>query len=148
MQVAGLLVPTTFLCKRGLGVCGALPRCCCPKHTNCPPSTALKSSPSKKGRSALLAVKPLGPTAAFSASQIPSEREDTQYDLRGARSYPTLEDEGDQAAGVGAFVTGQMKGPLRKVTVPGGLEGRREQSSNAVQGRDPLKLSQTWMEGP
>lgn len=108
MQVAGLLVPTTFLCKRGLGVCGALPRCCRPKHTNCPPSTALKSSPSKKGRSALLAVKPLGPTAAFSASQIPSEREDTQYDLRGARSYPTLEDEGDQAAGVGAFVTGQM----------------------------------------
>ncbi|KAG8519114.1 Phosphatidylinositol 4-phosphate 5-kinase type-1 gamma, partial [Galemys pyrenaicus] len=52
------------------------------------------SSPSKKGRSALLAVKPLGPTAAFSASQIPSEREDAQYDLRGARSYPTLEDEG------------------------------------------------------
>eukprot|EP00071_Canis_lupus_P053772 XP_542172.5 phosphatidylinositol 4-phosphate 5-kinase type-1 gamma [Canis lupus familiaris] len=54
----------------------------------------LKSSPSKKGRGALLAVKPLGPTAAFSASQIPSEREDAQYDLRGARSYPTLEDEG------------------------------------------------------
>ena len=39
------------------------------------------------------------PTAAFSASQIPSEREDAQYDLRGARSYPTLEDEGEQAAG-------------------------------------------------
>ena len=38
-------------------------------------------------------------TAAFSASQIPSEREDAQYDLRGARSYPTLEDEGEQAAG-------------------------------------------------
>ncbi|KAK2503676.1 hypothetical protein MC885_005950, partial [Smutsia gigantea] len=55
---------------------------------------ALKSSPSKKGRGALLAVKPLGPTAAFSASQIPSEPEDVQYDLRGARSYPTLEDEG------------------------------------------------------
>lgn len=60
-----------------------------------PDSAALKSSPSKKGRGALLAVKPLGPTAAFSASQIPSEREDVQYDLRGARSYPTLEDEGD-----------------------------------------------------
>uniref|UniRef100_A0A452TP10 Phosphatidylinositol-4-phosphate 5-kinase type 1 gamma n=1 Tax=Ursus maritimus TaxID=29073 RepID=A0A452TP10_URSMA len=58
-------------------------------------NSSLKSSPSKKGRGALLAVKPLGPTAAFSASQIPSEREDTQYDLRGARSYPTLEDEGD-----------------------------------------------------
>ncbi|XP_070271893.1 phosphatidylinositol 4-phosphate 5-kinase type-1 gamma isoform X2 [Myotis yumanensis] len=57
-------------------------------------NSSLKSSPSKKGRGALLAVKPLGPTAAFSASQIPSEREDTQYDLRGARSYPTLEDEG------------------------------------------------------
>lgn len=59
---------------------------------------ALKSSPSKKGRGALLAVKPLGPTAAFSASQIPSEREEAQYDLRGARSYPTLEDEGDLPA--------------------------------------------------
>ncbi|XP_006869105.1 PREDICTED: phosphatidylinositol 4-phosphate 5-kinase type-1 gamma [Chrysochloris asiatica] len=57
-------------------------------------TSSLKSSPSKKGRGALLAVKPLGPTAAFSASQIPSEREDAQYDLRGARSYPTLEDEG------------------------------------------------------
>uniref|UniRef100_A0A8D1MIH5 PIPK domain-containing protein n=1 Tax=Sus scrofa TaxID=9823 RepID=A0A8D1MIH5_PIG len=57
-------------------------------------NSSLKSSPSKKGRGALLAVKPLGPTAAFSASQIPSEREDAQYDLRGARSYPTLEDEG------------------------------------------------------
>lgn len=65
-----------------------------PSH---PPSTALKSSPSKKGRGALLAVKPLGPTAAFSASQIPCEPEDVQYDLRGARSYPTLEDEGDPA---------------------------------------------------
>uniref|UniRef100_A0A2K5F083 Phosphatidylinositol-4-phosphate 5-kinase type 1 gamma n=2 Tax=Aotus nancymaae TaxID=37293 RepID=A0A2K5F083_AOTNA len=58
-------------------------------------NSSLKSSPSKKGRGgALLAVKPLGPTAAFSASQIPSEREEAQYDLRGARSYPTLEDEG------------------------------------------------------
>ncbi|KAM5190930.1 phosphatidylinositol 4-phosphate 5-kinase type-1 gamma isoform 5-T5 [Callospermophilus lateralis] len=57
-------------------------------------NSSLKSSPSKKGRGALLAVKPLGPSAAFSASQIPSEREDGQYDLRGARSYPTLEDEG------------------------------------------------------
>ncbi|XP_063514318.1 phosphatidylinositol 4-phosphate 5-kinase type-1 gamma isoform X6 [Pongo pygmaeus] len=57
-------------------------------------NSSLKSSPSKKGRGgALLAVKPLGPTAAFSASQIPSERDEAQYDLRGARSYPTLEDE-------------------------------------------------------
>lgn len=71
-----------------------------PPDANHPPCAALKSSPSKKGRGALLAVKPLGPTAAFSASQIPSEQEDTQYDLRGTRSYPTLEDEGDHA-GVG-----------------------------------------------
>ncbi|NXX54596.1 PI51C kinase, partial [Scopus umbretta] len=54
---------------------------------------ALKSSPSKKGRSALLAVKTAGPTAAFSASQLPSEKDETQYDLRAARSYPTLDDE-------------------------------------------------------
>ncbi|XP_042334878.1 phosphatidylinositol 4-phosphate 5-kinase type-1 gamma isoform X4 [Sceloporus undulatus] len=57
-------------------------------------SSSLKASPSKKGRSALLAVKPTGPMAAFSASQIPSEKEEAQYDLRGARSYPTLDDEG------------------------------------------------------
>lgn len=49
----------------------------------------------------MLAVKPLGPTAAFSASQIPSERDEAQYDLRGARSYPTLEDEGDSIRGLG-----------------------------------------------
>lgn len=65
-----------------------------PSHSILSSSSALKSSPSKKGRTALLAVKPLGPTAAFSASQIPSEREEAPYDLRGARSYPTLEDEG------------------------------------------------------
>lgn len=147
MQAADLSVPTTLLCKRGRGVCGTLPWCCCPKHTNCPPFTALKSSPSKKGRGALLAIKPLGPTAAFSASQIPSEREDTQYDLRGARSYPTLEDEGDQAVGVGAFVTGQMKGPLGKDVIPGGLRSTGSNSSNAVQGRDPLKLGHAWMGG-
>ncbi|XP_020824851.1 phosphatidylinositol 4-phosphate 5-kinase type-1 gamma isoform X1 [Phascolarctos cinereus] len=57
-------------------------------------NSSLKSSPSKKGRTTLVTVKPPGPTAAFSASQIPSEREETHYDLRGARSYPTLEDEG------------------------------------------------------
>uniref|UniRef100_A0A674IT20 Phosphatidylinositol-4-phosphate 5-kinase type 1 gamma n=1 Tax=Terrapene triunguis TaxID=2587831 RepID=A0A674IT20_9SAUR len=57
-------------------------------------NSSLKSSPSKKGRSALLAVKMPGPTAAFSASQIPSERDEAQYDLRAARSYPTLDDEG------------------------------------------------------
>ncbi|XP_059687637.1 phosphatidylinositol 4-phosphate 5-kinase type-1 gamma [Gavia stellata] len=56
-------------------------------------NSSLKSSPSKKGRSALLAVKTTGPTAAFSASQLPSEKDETQYDLRAARSYPTLDDE-------------------------------------------------------
>ncbi|XP_074926933.1 phosphatidylinositol 4-phosphate 5-kinase type-1 gamma isoform X5 [Chelonoidis abingdonii] len=56
-------------------------------------NSSLKSSPSKKGRNALLAVKMPGPTAAFSASQIPSERDEAQYDLRAARSYPTLDDE-------------------------------------------------------
>ncbi|XP_054661402.1 phosphatidylinositol 4-phosphate 5-kinase type-1 gamma isoform X3 [Grus americana] len=56
-------------------------------------NSSLKSSPSKKGRSALLAVKTVGPTAAFSASQLPSEKDETQYDLRAARSYPTLDDE-------------------------------------------------------
>uniref|UniRef100_A0A8D0HIA2 Phosphatidylinositol-4-phosphate 5-kinase type 1 gamma n=1 Tax=Sphenodon punctatus TaxID=8508 RepID=A0A8D0HIA2_SPHPU len=57
-------------------------------------TVALKSSPSKKGSSTLLAVKTPGPTAAFSASEIPSERDEVQYDLRAARSYPNLEDEG------------------------------------------------------
>ncbi|XP_019368812.1 PREDICTED: phosphatidylinositol 4-phosphate 5-kinase type-1 gamma isoform X3 [Gavialis gangeticus] len=57
-------------------------------------NSSLKSSPSKKGRSALLAVRMPGPTAAFSASQLPSEKDDAQYDLRAARSYPTLDDEG------------------------------------------------------
>ncbi|XP_030365631.1 phosphatidylinositol 4-phosphate 5-kinase type-1 gamma isoform X4 [Strigops habroptila] len=57
-------------------------------------NSSLKSSPSKKGRSALLAIKTAGPTAAFSASQLPSEKDETQYDLRAARSYPTLDDEG------------------------------------------------------
>ncbi|XP_017692513.1 PREDICTED: phosphatidylinositol 4-phosphate 5-kinase type-1 gamma isoform X2 [Lepidothrix coronata] len=67
-------------------------------------NSSLKSSPSKKGRSALLAVRAAGPTAAFSASQLTSEQDDTQYDLRAARSYPTLDDEGatpDQDRGEG-----------------------------------------------
>lgn len=69
-------------------------------------NSSLKSSPSKKGRSALLAVKTVGPTAAFSASQLASEKDDTQYDLRAARSYPTLDDEGDSPGqGIGSVVT-------------------------------------------
>lgn len=35
---------------------------------------------------------------AFSASQIPSEKDEAPYDLRGARSYPTLDDEGQHRA--------------------------------------------------
>ncbi|XP_077109840.1 phosphatidylinositol 4-phosphate 5-kinase type-1 gamma isoform X5 [Ranitomeya variabilis] len=56
-------------------------------------TSSLKSSPSKKGRSTLMAPRPLGPTAAFSAGQIPMERDEERYDLRGVRSYPTLEDD-------------------------------------------------------
>lgn len=78
-------------------------------------SSALKSSPSKKGRTALLAVKPLGPTAAFSASQIPSEREEAPYDLRGARSYPTLEDEGRAGMERGTEVRGYRSFPTRNL---------------------------------
>ncbi|XP_063770908.1 phosphatidylinositol 4-phosphate 5-kinase type-1 gamma isoform X3 [Pseudophryne corroboree] len=55
---------------------------------------SLKSSPSKKGRSTLLVPRLMGPSAAFSAGQIPTEREEGKYDLRGTRSYPTLEDDG------------------------------------------------------
>lgn len=57
-------------------------------------SSALKSSPSKKGRVSLMVPKCAGPGAAWSASQLPSERDENIYDLRGARSFPTLEDEG------------------------------------------------------
>ncbi|XP_073541145.1 phosphatidylinositol 4-phosphate 5-kinase type-1 gamma isoform X2 [Phyllobates terribilis] len=56
-------------------------------------TSSLKSSPSKKGRSTVLAPRPLGPTAAFSAGQIPTERDEGKYDLRGVRSYPTLEND-------------------------------------------------------
>ncbi|XP_034164396.1 phosphatidylinositol 4-phosphate 5-kinase type-1 gamma isoform X2 [Pangasianodon hypophthalmus] len=57
-------------------------------------STSLKSSPSKRGRGVLAVPKYSGPGAAWSISQLPSERDDSIYDLRGARSFPTLEDEG------------------------------------------------------
>lgn len=74
-------------------------RPCSPKLFNvlilhCP--SALKSSPSKKGRVSLSVPKCAGPGAAWSASQLPSERDENIYDLRGARSFPTLEDEGEQ----------------------------------------------------
>ncbi|KAK7889231.1 hypothetical protein WMY93_024791 [Mugilogobius chulae] len=48
-------------------------------------SSSLKSSPSKKGRVSLTVP---------SNNQLPSERDENIYDLRGARSFPTLEDEG------------------------------------------------------
>uniref|UniRef100_A0A8C7CQ39 Phosphatidylinositol-4-phosphate 5-kinase type 1 gamma n=1 Tax=Oncorhynchus kisutch TaxID=8019 RepID=A0A8C7CQ39_ONCKI len=57
-------------------------------------SSSLKSSPIKKGRVGLTVPKYTGPGAAWSASQLPSEGDDNIYDLRGARSFPTLEDEG------------------------------------------------------
>lgn len=57
-------------------------------------SSSLKSSPSKKGRVSLTVPKCVGPGAAWSASQLPCERDENIYDLRGARSFPTLEDEG------------------------------------------------------
>uniref|UniRef100_UPI0037E9AB5C phosphatidylinositol 4-phosphate 5-kinase type-1 gamma isoform X2 n=1 Tax=Semicossyphus pulcher TaxID=241346 RepID=UPI0037E9AB5C len=57
-------------------------------------SSSLKSSPSKKGRVSLTVTKLTGPGAAWSASQLTSDRDENIYDLRGARSFPTLEDEG------------------------------------------------------
>ncbi|XP_031415751.1 phosphatidylinositol-4-phosphate 5-kinase, type I, gamma b isoform X3 [Clupea harengus] len=57
-------------------------------------SSSLKSSPSKRGRGSLAVPKYTGPGAAWSASQLPSERDELIYDLRGARSFPALEDEG------------------------------------------------------
>uniref|UniRef100_A0AAY4E8E4 PIPK domain-containing protein n=1 Tax=Denticeps clupeoides TaxID=299321 RepID=A0AAY4E8E4_9TELE len=57
-------------------------------------SSSLKSSPSKKCRVGLTVPKYSGPGAAWSASQLPSERDENIYDLRGVRSFPTLEDEG------------------------------------------------------
>ncbi|CAG5864674.1 unnamed protein product [Menidia menidia] len=58
-------------------------------------SSSLKSSPSKKGRVSLSVPKCAGPGAAWSASQLASERDENIYDLRGARSFPTLEDEAE-----------------------------------------------------
>ncbi|XP_047662487.1 phosphatidylinositol-4-phosphate 5-kinase, type I, gamma b isoform X2 [Tachysurus fulvidraco] len=57
-------------------------------------SSSLKSSPSKKSRSALTVPKHSGPGAAWSASQLPSERDHHIYDLRGAHSFPALENDG------------------------------------------------------
>ncbi|XP_072555822.1 phosphatidylinositol 4-phosphate 5-kinase type-1 gamma-like isoform X1 [Paramormyrops kingsleyae] len=56
-------------------------------------NSSLKSSPSKKGRLALTVPKYPGPGAAWSASQLPCEQDEKMYDLRGAHSFPTLENE-------------------------------------------------------
>lgn len=126
------------------------------KSTNRPsPLTALKSSPSKKGRSALLAVKPLGPTAAFSASQIPTEREDAQYDLRGARSYPTLEDEGDWPDAVGLLGHGHPSSASAERAVARTSTGchshrdkRHRQDKTWCPGQDPLaRVKESRWEG-
>ncbi|XP_073765813.1 phosphatidylinositol-4-phosphate 5-kinase, type I, gamma b isoform X3 [Danio rerio] len=60
-------------------------------------STSLKASPAKKGRSVLAVPKFSVPGAAWSASQLPSERDENIYDLRGARSFPVLENDGLQS---------------------------------------------------
>ncbi|XP_050987433.1 phosphatidylinositol-4-phosphate 5-kinase, type I, gamma b isoform X3 [Labeo rohita] len=60
-------------------------------------STSLKASPAKKGRAVLNIPKFGGPGAAWSASQLPSERDENIYDLRGARSFPVLENDGLQS---------------------------------------------------
>ncbi|XP_018420852.1 PREDICTED: phosphatidylinositol 4-phosphate 5-kinase type-1 gamma [Nanorana parkeri] len=57
-------------------------------------TSSLKSSPSKKGRSALLAPHSIGPSSACSAGQILVEHEEGQYELHGASSCPTLDDNG------------------------------------------------------
>lgn len=64
-------------------------------HSLC--SSALKSSPSKKGRVSLTVPKCAGPGAAWSISQLPCERDENIYDLRGAHSFPTLEDDGEHS---------------------------------------------------
>ncbi|XP_016090142.1 phosphatidylinositol 4-phosphate 5-kinase type-1 gamma-like isoform X2 [Sinocyclocheilus grahami] len=60
-------------------------------------STSLKASPAKKGRAVLTVPKLSGPGAAWSACQLPSERDENIYDLRGARSFPVLENHGLQS---------------------------------------------------
>ncbi|XP_067271132.1 phosphatidylinositol 4-phosphate 5-kinase type-1 gamma [Pseudorasbora parva] len=57
-------------------------------------TSSLKSSPSKRGRGGLVAGKYGGPGAAWSASQLPFVRDENIYDMRGARSFPTLDDDG------------------------------------------------------
>ncbi|XP_059418960.1 phosphatidylinositol 4-phosphate 5-kinase type-1 gamma-like isoform X2 [Carassius carassius] len=60
-------------------------------------SSSLKASPAKKGRVALTVPKFSGPGAAWSSGQLTSERDENIYDLRGARSFPVLENDGLQS---------------------------------------------------
>ncbi|XP_052390762.1 phosphatidylinositol 4-phosphate 5-kinase type-1 gamma isoform X2 [Carassius gibelio] len=60
-------------------------------------SSSLKASPAKKGRVALTVPKFSGPGAAWSSSHLTSERDENIYDLRGARSFPVLENDGLQS---------------------------------------------------
>uniref|UniRef100_A0A8C1JQC0 Phosphatidylinositol-4-phosphate 5-kinase, type I, gamma b n=3 Tax=Cyprinus carpio TaxID=7962 RepID=A0A8C1JQC0_CYPCA len=60
-------------------------------------SSSLKASPAKKGRVALTMPKFGGPGAAWSSSHLTSERDENIYDLRGARSFPVLENDGLQS---------------------------------------------------
>ncbi|XP_051550898.1 phosphatidylinositol 4-phosphate 5-kinase type-1 gamma-like isoform X2 [Myxocyprinus asiaticus] len=57
-------------------------------------TSSLKSSPSKRGRGSLSVAKYSGPGAAWSASQLSFVRDENIYDLRGTRSFPTLDDDG------------------------------------------------------
>uniref|UniRef100_A0A4W3GND7 Phosphatidylinositol-4-phosphate 5-kinase type 1 gamma n=1 Tax=Callorhinchus milii TaxID=7868 RepID=A0A4W3GND7_CALMI len=85
-------------------------------------SSSLKSSPSKKGRSTLMVPQYTGPGQAFSASQIPMEGDEKRYDLRGARSFPTLEDEGNSfpvlCCGCQSPVTSAQFSPALSQVVP------------------------------
>ncbi|XP_052404569.1 phosphatidylinositol 4-phosphate 5-kinase type-1 gamma-like isoform X2 [Carassius gibelio] len=55
-------------------------------------SSSMKVSPVKKGRVVLS-----GPGAAWSSSQLPLQRDEKIYDLRGACSFPVLENHGRQS---------------------------------------------------
>ncbi|XP_051977578.1 phosphatidylinositol 4-phosphate 5-kinase type-1 gamma-like [Xyrauchen texanus] len=57
-------------------------------------TSSLKSSPSKRGRGSLSVAKYSGSGATWSASQLSFVRDEKIYDMRGTRSFPTLDDDG------------------------------------------------------
>ncbi|XP_023653747.1 phosphatidylinositol 4-phosphate 5-kinase type-1 gamma-like isoform X2 [Paramormyrops kingsleyae] len=57
-------------------------------------NSSLKCSPSKKGRGVLAVPHHIGPGSVWSASQLAYDQDDDTFDLRGTRSFPTLEDDG------------------------------------------------------